>query len=90
MNKKPRIKGSEKWIRIRYTIKGKEYFQYNLHKYYLDEFLKLKNRKIFPNPSEYFKEYDGIINETAFSGVLIKMGKNEDGETAVKAFQFFS
>jgi len=90
VTKKPRIKGSGKWIKIRNTPKGKSYFYYSMRKYYLDEVLSLKNTNLFPNPSEYFKEYDGIINESAFSGVLIKLGKNDNNETAVKAYHFFS
>ena len=90
MTKKPRIKGSGKWIRIRYTSKAKPYFLYNLHKYYLNEVLSLKNTNIFPKSSEYFKEYDGIVNESEFSGVLVKLGKNDNDEDAVKAYHFFS
>jgi hypothetical protein len=60
-------------------------FMYRNCIYFLSEFTNIHNKVWFPNPPKWMKEYDGILNDSAFSGVLIKV--NVDQET-IKAYTF--
>lgn len=84
------IYGSDKPIKL-YLKKPfgenkKEYaFNYKHGEYFLSEFLNIHNSAIMSNPPEWMKEFNGILNETAFSGVLIKI---LDNIGCVKAYTY--
>ena len=54
----------------------------------LDEFMSLHNPIYEPNPPQWMKEYDGYTNDSFFSGLLIKIDK-EDSEW-YKIYTFIS
>ena len=81
------IWGSGRPIQTHYTAKGKLYFYYEGRRCFLDDFMTTCPGP-WGNPPHFFREFDGYLNDSFFSGVLIKL---EDGETdAVKAFTFCS
>ncbi len=45
-----------------------EYFDYKGRKYFLSEFTNIHNKVWSPNPPEWQKEFDGIKNDSYFSG----------------------
>ena len=82
--------GSNKWIKIDYKKPewSKELepcFRYNNHIYYLSEFMPIQK-----HAHKYMKEFDGYLNDSYFSGVVIKIGENSNYEEAIKAFTFIA
>ena len=82
------IIGNNHWIPIEYEmpVYEEEYgpqacFRYKGDIIFLSEFV------ITP---DYLAEYDGIMNYSYFSGLLVKMGEDDNGETAVKVYRFYS
>ena len=80
--------GSNKWIELHYAKDDRQYFRFHNSRYYLDDFMNIHNSFHNPNPPEYMKEFDGYINDSFFSGVCIKLDKEEDYR--VKAYLFIS
>jgi hypothetical protein len=64
----------------------RQYFIHYGTRHYLDEFINIHNSFYNPNPPDYMLEFDGYINDTFFSGVVVKL---LDDETC-KAFTFIS
>jgi hypothetical protein len=62
-------------------------FKYHGHTYFLSEFMNIHNKVYNPCPSKWMLEFNGILNDSYFSGILIKL--SEDGET-VRAYTFIS
>lgn len=85
------IKGNHHWIDIEYEIPEWEddkengeleaCFKYKGNTYFLSEFMRIE-----PYIKD-FKGYDGYLNDTYFSGVVIRL--NEEGD-AVQAYMFYS
>ena len=87
-----RIYGNNHWIDLAYEIPewGTELqpcFTYKGHLYFLDEFWNVHNSVHMPNAADWLKEFDGMMNDSAWTGVLIKLGKGENDD-AVKAYTF--
>lgn len=64
-------------------------FRYKGVKYFLSEFMAVHNHVHNPNPPEWLKKFDGYMNDSFFSGVLIKLGTDEN-EDCVRAYTFIS
>lgn len=64
---------------------GDSFFFHYGRKYYLSEFL-LTKRNPWGNAPEYLQEFDGYMNDSLFSGVVIKI---DDTGESVKAFTFY-
>jgi len=84
------ICGSNKPIKLYYrkpswSKEDEPAFFYRKTEYFLSEFMRIKNAVWNPNPPEWMKEYDGIYNLTAFTGVLIKIVDDEH----IKAYTFY-
>ena len=84
--------GSNRWIKLHYAKPewseyDEPYFNYRGMRYYLSEFMVLDRSGNYP---EYVKEFDGYVNDSYFSGVVIKYGEDDYGEEAVKAFTYIS
>lgn len=62
-------------------------FKYKGNTYFLSEFMNIHNKVYNPNPVDWMKEFSGYMNDSAFSGILIKL--SECGE-AVKAYTFIA
>jgi len=83
--------GSNKHIRVDYHIKPEwseepeMSFRYNGHRYFISEFMAF----CYYVP-DFMKEFDGYLNDSFFSGIVIKLCENENGEDTVKAFTFIS
>lgn len=78
------IIGNNHWIEIFYelpdNVEDGEYlpcFYYKGNRYFLSEFMDIHNR---------LQEFNGMLNFTYFSGILIKI--SETGE-AIKAYTFY-
>lgn len=63
-------------------------FMYKGHKYFLSEFMAVHNTFYNPNPPEWMLEFDGYLNDSFFSGILIKLSGENYGY--VKAYTFIS
>ena len=61
-----------------------QYLTHYGRRYYLSEFMRID--KHMP---DYMQEFDGYLNDSLFSGVVIKLD-NEEMDTRVKAFTFIS
>jgi hypothetical protein len=61
-------------------------FKYRGREYFFSEFMNIHN-KVYGNYPDYLQEFNGIMNDSYFSGILIKI--SEDSET-VKAYTFIS
>jgi len=98
------IFGNHHWIELEYGIPEweadaarreereanlEDYFVYKGIKYFISEFMSVHNRFHNPNPPEWMKEFDGYMNDSFFSGVVIKMGDG-DNQGYVKAYTFIS
>ena len=89
-----KIYGNNQWRELEYDIpewnEGGEteaYFNYKGNKYFLSEFMNIHNKIYNPNPPEWMLEFDGYLNESYFSGILIKLSNDGD---AVKMYTYNS
>lgn len=73
------IKTSNRWRFIYQTNTGNSYFLDEKRRYYLSEFVSIKNCDIFKN-------FDGIMYDTYFSGKLLKLEYYGD---KVKIYNYF-
>ena len=60
------------------TLESSYFFVYRNRFYSLDDFMSLHNKVHCPNPPDFMKGWDGYLNDSFFSGILIKL--SEDGE----------
>ena len=86
------IYGSNRAIKLQWAVPEwsnnlEQYFVYGGLRYYLSLFMDIQNKFHFPYPPEWIKEFDGYMNDTFFSGVVIKLNSEDD---SVKAFTFIS
>jgi len=85
------IFGSNKPIRLdmampEWANEPSDYFVYKGHRYYLSEFVAIAN-----NLPDWMKEFDGYAGDSYFSGVLVKLGKSEDGEDdIIRAYTYIT
>lgn len=91
-NGKITIYGSNRDIELQYAKPEwnknlEQYFRYRGNRYYLSEILAVHNPVHFPNPPEWIKEFDGYMNDSYFSGILVKFSHNFK---TVKAYTFTS
>lgn len=64
------------------------YFRYKGHAYTLDEFVQFGTPWTYnPEADDPLSQWDGILNETAFSGVLVKLSDCGD---YVKVARYYS
>lgn len=88
--------GSGKWIRVEYTHprdpegEVREFFRFHGSRYYLGEFMSTSPGPWNANPPTWLREFDGYVNDSFYSGVVIKLGETANGDTAVKAYLFIS
>ena len=54
-----------------------EFFIYKSHVYILDDFMRLDHR----NEPDIFQEWDGYLNDSFFSGIVIKWAPDWSGES---------
>jgi hypothetical protein len=80
------IIGNNQWKEIQYDYDEEDdlgdalpYFDYKGYKYYLNDILRTEHEGIF-------KEYDGYMNESAFSGLLVKLNDSND---ALQVYRYF-
>jgi hypothetical protein len=64
----------------------REYFIYRGNRYDLADFAAVHNKMWNPNPPQWMLPFDGYLNDTFFSGILIKYC--EDGDH-VKVYTFY-
>ena len=62
-------------------------FQYKGNTYFLSEIMSFHNTVHCPNPPECFKGFDGYLNDSMCSGVLVKL---DDSGDSVQAYWFCS
>jgi hypothetical protein len=65
------------------------FFVYKGWTYSLDNFMNIHNTVHNPNPPKWMLEFDGYLNDTFFSGILIKLVQY-DFDEAVKVYTFIS
>jgi len=60
-----------------------QYFVFEGRRRYLSEF-------VVPSGYSPLKDFDGILNDTFFSGIVIKLCTNQYGDNCVRAFLYTS
>ena len=53
------------------------FFKYRNSWYSLCDFMSLHNKMHFPNPPDFMKGWDGYLNDSFFSGVLIRYPQDD-------------
>ena len=59
-------------------IESTLFMNYHDRWYALDDFMSLHNKIHSPNPPDFMDGWDGYLNDTYFSGVLIKVSEECD------------
>jgi len=67
-----------------------QYFEHNGEKYFLSEFMAVHNPVYNPNPPDWMKPFDGYDADSFFSGHLVKLFEDENGEDCVKLYLYCS
>ena len=62
------------------TYTDVENFVYKGYVYCMDSFLWTKHPMWSPNPPDWLKEWDGYLNDSFFSGIVIRYPKDDCGE----------
>jgi len=84
------IKGSNRWIKLDYatpewTTEPEAYFNFQGTRHYLSNIMRVEK-----NAPEWLQEYHGYMNYTFSSGIVVIMGEDPYGESAVKVYYWYS
>ena len=91
----------QEWVRSEYDYLFDELDDYNecegmffVYKdwiYSLDNFMSIHNKIYMPNSPSWLLEFDGIHNDSFFSGILIKfVDDNWDCDNGIKVYTFIA
>jgi len=67
-----------------------EVIRYRGEVYRLDDFMAVHNRFYNPNPPDWLLPFDGYLNDSYFSGILIQYAGDDCGEIGYKVYTFIS